>query len=281
MTARIPRLQGDEWLEHHLVGGRPGKCLGLVSQKGSGRESVGGAIFWRTDHAAWHKSCDVGQAARPEATRPIRTCAAFTSKSSALNRPPEHTRPNSGGQSGAAAIAGASSPTGRSGAPTTSPAAKARSPTSTRRCVRPVRPRSSRRRPSTAWAGSANPRWPANTLGAPARTRLIPASGGSTPRRTPTARHGASSNWGLWTLADELKLDLGQDASQTRAAERTLDHIAHGGFTKPWLLVYDNADHVRVLDRWRPRGGAHLLVTSRLSTWSKAAKPIEIEGMAA
>jgi hypothetical protein len=62
-----------------------------------------------------------------------------------------------------------------------------------------------------------------------------------------------------------------------KAARLTLQQIAHAGFEKPWLLVYDNVDEARVLRDWAPVGNAQVLVTSRLSGWPNTVSPIEIE----
>ncbi len=70
---------------------------------------------------------------------------------------------------------------------------------------------------------------------------------------------------------------LDQTQERAKAARHTLDLIAHGGFDKPWLLVYDNVDDARVLRDWAPAGNGHVLVTSRLSGWPGTVKPIEIE----
>ena len=70
---------------------------------------------------------------------------------------------------------------------------------------------------------------------------------------------------------------LDQVEDRGRAARQTLDLLAHGGFEKPWLLVYDNVDDARVLREWAPAGNGRVLVTSRLSGWPGAVKPIEIE----
>jgi TIR domain len=71
--------------------------------------------------------------------------------------------------------------------------------------------------------------------------------------------------------------DLDQVQDRAKAARQTLELIAHGGFEKPWLLVYDNVDDTRVLREWAPIGNAHVLVTSRLSGWPSTASAIEIE----
>ena len=70
---------------------------------------------------------------------------------------------------------------------------------------------------------------------------------------------------------------LDQAEDRGRAARQTLELIAHGGFERPWLLVYDNVDDARVLREWAPAGNGHVLVTSRLSGWPSMVKPIEIE----
>ncbi len=60
-------------------------------------------------------------------------------------------------------------------------------------------------------------------------------------------------------------------------ARKALDFIAHGGFEKPWLLVYDNVDDPRALREWAPVGNAQVLATSRLGGWPKTVSAIEIE----
>jgi tetratricopeptide (TPR) repeat protein len=70
-------------------------------------------------------------------------------------------------------------------------------------------------------------------------------------------------------------LDQAQDRG--KAARQTLDLIAHGGFEKPWLLVYDNVDDRAVLRKWAPLGNAQVLVTTRLSGFESTVRTIEIE----
>ncbi len=82
---------------------------------------------------------------------------------------------------------------------------------------------------------------------------------------------------GLVTLGDHFLRGLAQAKDRAEAARYALDFLAHGGFAKPWLLVFDNVDHPRVLDLWRPRGNVHVLVTSRIGNWSKAVSPIEVD----
>ena len=70
-------------------------------------------------------------------------------------------------------------------------------------------------------------------------------------------------------------LELAED--RARAARRALDLIAHGGFEKPWLLVYDNVDHARVLREWAPAGNAQVLMTTRIAGWPTAIRTMEVE----
>jgi len=70
----------------------------------------------------------------------------------------------------------------------------------------------------------------------------------------------------------------GLDEAQDRAAtaRTALNFIAHGGFEKPWLLIYDNVDDARALREWAPVGNTQVLVTSRLGGWSTDIGAIEI-----
>jgi tetratricopeptide (TPR) repeat protein len=70
---------------------------------------------------------------------------------------------------------------------------------------------------------------------------------------------------------------LDEVEERAKAARRTLELIAHGGFEKPWLLIYDNVDDGRVLREWVPIGNAHVLVTSRLSGWPRTVRTVEID----
>ena len=82
---------------------------------------------------------------------------------------------------------------------------------------------------------------------------------------------------GLVALGDHYVRGLAQAEDRAKAAQYALDFLAHGGFTKPWLLIFDNVDDPRVLDVWRPRGNVHVLVTSRISNWRLGVSPIEVD----
>ncbi len=70
---------------------------------------------------------------------------------------------------------------------------------------------------------------------------------------------------------------LDQTEDRPATARKALDFIAHGGFEKPWLLVYDNVDDPRALREWAPVGNAQVLATTRLGGWPKTVGAIEIE----
>ncbi len=70
--------------------------------------------------------------------------------------------------------------------------------------------------------------------------------------------------------------NLDQARDRAAAARRALDFIAHGGFEKPWLLIYDNADDIRALHDWAPLGNAQVLVATRISDFPKTVNAVEI-----
>jgi len=82
---------------------------------------------------------------------------------------------------------------------------------------------------------------------------------------------------GLVALGDHFVKGLAQAQDRFEAARYALDFLAQGGFSKPWLLIFDNIDNPRVLDVWWPRGNVHVLVTSRISNWSLGVSPIEVD----
>ncbi len=85
------------------------------------------------------------------------------------------------------------------------------------------------------------------------------------------------------TLADDL-IELGarfipglkEVPERDKAARRALDWIEGAGFEKPWLLVYDNVEEPGHIDGLTPRTGAHAILTTRWSDWSRAAAPVAV-----
>ena len=82
---------------------------------------------------------------------------------------------------------------------------------------------------------------------------------------------------GLVALGDHFLRGLAQAQDRGKAARYALDFLAHGGFAKPWLLIFDNVDDPRVLDVWRPQGAVQTLVTSRIGNWSLGVSSIEVD----
>jgi tetratricopeptide (TPR) repeat protein len=93
----------------------------------------------------------------------------------------------------------------------------------------------------------------------------------------PRAESWGEVEQGLVALGDHFVRGLAQAQDRGAAARYALDFIAHGGFSKPWLLIFDNVDNPRVLDVWRPRGNVHVLITSRISNWNLGVSPIEVD----
>ena len=81
---------------------------------------------------------------------------------------------------------------------------------------------------------------------------------------------------GFIELGDTFIRGLAQQQDRQAAARTGRDFIEQAGFERPWLIVYDNVDDVRTLDRWPPPKGAHVIVTSRLETKAKGMVPVEI-----
>ena len=60
---------------------------------------------------------------------------------------------------------------------------------------------------------------------------------------------------------------LSSEQDRVKAARRVLDAIWQGKFDKPWLVVYDNVEKPGDIERLTPRGGAHILITTRWPHW--------------
>jgi tetratricopeptide (TPR) repeat protein len=96
------------------------------------------------------------------------------------------------------------------------------------------------------------------------------------------ARTQDSKSWdglekGLIDLGRIFIQGLDQIPDRATAARQTLEFIAHGGFAKPWLLVYDNVDDADALRQWAPVGNAHILMTSRISGWRAGIIKVDVE----
>ena len=95
------------------------------------------------------------------------------------------------------------------------------------------------------------------------------------------ARAKDSKSWegvekGLVDLGSIFIRGLDQVQDRAAAAHRTLEFIAHGGFAKPWLLIYDNVDDAAVLRQWAAAGNARVLVTSRIGAWGAGVAKVGV-----
>ncbi|MFM1814283.1 MAG: hypothetical protein RLZ98_978 [Pseudomonadota bacterium] len=83
---------------------------------------------------------------------------------------------------------------------------------------------------------------------------------------------------GLVELGATWLPSLARMDDRAAAARHALDILAHGGFARPWLLVFDNVDDPRVLDVWAPNAAnVHVLVTSRLGNWRAGVTEVECD----
>lgn len=91
-------------------------------------------------------------------------------------------------------------------------------------------------------------------------------------------------NWpgieqGLIDLRRELYPALPEPKEREPAAREMLRHLEGLAQSKPWLLVYDNADDIDVAeqDNWKPPANVQVLITSRLSKWRSGVKGVELD----
>lgn len=53
--------------------------------------------------------------------------------------------------------------------------------------------------------------------------------------------------------------------------------LAEGQHAGRWLLIFDNAEYIDAVQRYLPRGGGHVLITSRLRDWMEHTRPLQID----
>lgn len=100
------------------------------------------------------------------------------------------------------------------------------------------------------------------------------------------ACRGVSNYAGVWWLRAERKDDLAADLIAAAAhieagiavipdrdaAVRQAVGVFEAQLTpKPWLLIYDNAEHPDAIREFIPRAGAHALITTRWEDWHSVA----------
>jgi hypothetical protein len=69
---------------------------------------------------------------------------------------------------------------------------------------------------------------------------------------------------------------LDEVPEREQAARAAIEHLEQDGWEKPWLVVYDNVDEPRALDKLTPRTGAQVLITTRWSEWGRIAAPVKV-----
>jgi MinD-like ATPase involved in chromosome partitioning or flagellar assembly len=79
----------------------------------------------------------------------------------------------------------------------------------------------------------------------------------------------------LAELALRLGIQIGDDVVE--AAHASLEELRRSDPVRRWLLIFDNADDPRELQRYLPTGPGHVVVTSRDQAWSQIAEPIEVD----
>ncbi len=86
------------------------------------------------------------------------------------------------------------------------------------------------------------------------------------------------------TLLDDL-IELGERfipgikdvPDRAQAARATLDFIDQVHFETPWLFVYDNVESPADIEKLTPRGGAHVLITTRWPDWYGHASELAVD----
>lgn len=80
----------------------------------------------------------------------------------------------------------------------------------------------------------------------------------------------------LFELGEELKLNL-PVSNVPDAARVVLNALERGEPSPRWLLIMDNAEDVKGVLEYVPRGPGHVLITSRNSQWGEAARSMQID----
>jgi tetratricopeptide (TPR) repeat protein len=60
-------------------------------------------------------------------------------------------------------------------------------------------------------------------------------------------------------------------------ARATLQALRRGEPSERWLVVFDNAEDLDKVGEFLPKGGGHVLITSRNGAWSDRAHPIQVD----
>jgi len=77
-------------------------------------------------------------------------------------------------------------------------------------------------------------------------------------------------------LRESIGLNVLPSATATETARQVLDLLSRGGLR--WLLVFDNAEEVGAIVPLVPKGGGHVLITSRSRAWAEnGARPVPVD----
>jgi len=82
---------------------------------------------------------------------------------------------------------------------------------------------------------------------------------------------------GLIGLGIRFNPRIGAEKSREKAARLSLEELENRGMEKPWLLIYDNAQDPAAIADWKPRAGAHSLITSRWRDWTGEADALDVD----
>lgn len=93
------------------------------------------------------------------------------------------------------------------------------------------------------------------------------------------SEHADSLDEGLINLGASFNSSIRTIDDKKSAAGVVFTYLAENAeeVQKPWLLIYDNIEEQSVLDLRKPRGGVHMLLTSRAKGWGADIKTITVE----
>ncbi len=115
----------------------------------------------------------------------------------------------------------------------------------------------------------------ANGLGGVGKTTLVKEYAARNQKRYAgvcwlDTEHTDSLDDGLINLGASFNSTIRGLEDKKSAAGVVFNYLAESAeeLKKPWLLIYDNIEEQSVLDLRKPRGGVHVLLTSRSKVWS-------------
>jgi Tetratricopeptide repeat/TIR domain len=88
------------------------------------------------------------------------------------------------------------------------------------------------------------------------------------------SEHREEISLALAGLAPRMGLKVGDNV--TEAAEAALGEL-HRDPAARWLLIFDNADDPKDLERYLPAAPGHIIITSRIQAWSHSAEPLDVD----